>query len=730
MILCTNVLEAQYTFVGDAADIGNNCYRITAPQEFQNGAIWYDNIIDLNDPFHLQYEAGFGTNPNGADGMVFVMQQVANDVLGLAGGGMGFEGFSPSFGVEFDTWQNFDYDDPAFDHMAFLINGNVIHSNPGNIAGPVQISATSPNVSDGEDHVVDIFWEPATNTVTVWFDCEERLTATIDLANDVFLGDTEVFWGFTGATGGSVNEHTVCLDPSILGLPETYNICTGESVELQVTGNAAGTYSWEPAAPLSNPTINNPIADPDETTEFTVTFTDLCGTENIQSTTVVVNEPEVDLGADLEACIGESIVIVPENLTGDPEWSDGSTEPTLEVTESGTYSLTSTIEGCTETDEVEVVFTEDPELNMPESASFCTGESFTVDLSGGGLDVTWADDPDAGAIREFTEAGTYTAAGSVGSCEAEASIDITVNELPAFDLGPDLEGCMGETVVLSAAPDAETTWNTGATQTSISVEVSGIYEAVSVLNGCEFSDQVEVIFQSAPSPQIAGETEFCESEGTVLTASGGDSYSWSNGMSGAEITTSSGGRITVTAIDPETGCPGTASVTLVVNPLPDIILPESIEKCIEVPVTLRPEVRGSDTVVWSTGDSTRTLEVSEPGAYIVIASNDCGETRAEVAVIEDECFQTLFIPNAFTPNGDGINDLFRVYGERIVRFNMKIYDRSGTAVFESNNIHATWNGSYQNSGYYCQAGQYSVHIELEYEDKSLLVRTGHVTLLR
>ena len=725
-----NVLQAQYTFVGDAADIGGNCYRITAAQEFQNGAIWYDEAIDLNDPFHLQYEAGFGNNPNGADGMVFVMQQVANDVLGEDGGGMGFSGFSPSFGIEFDTWQNGDLNDPAFDHMAFLINGNNNHGSPDNIAGPVQVSDVNANISDGEDHVVDIFWEPATNTVTVWFDCVERLTANIDLPNDVFLGDPVVFWGFTGATGGEVNEQTVCLDPSILGLPETYEVCSGESVQMQVTGNAAGTYSWEPAAPLSDPTVNNPTTSPDETTEFTVTFTDLCGTENIQSTTVVVNEPEVDLGPDLEACIGESIVITPVSLVGNPEWSDGSTEPTLEVTQSGTYSLTATEGDCTETDEISVVFTEDPDLNMPETASFCEGESFTVDLSGGGLAISWEDDPDAGAVRELTEAGTYTATGTLGSCEAEASIVITVNDLPEFDLGPDLEVCAGETVILSAAEGAETTWNTGAAQTSINVQVNGIYEATSELNGCEFTDAVEVIFLSAPTPQIAGETEFCESEGTVLTASGGTTYTWSNGMSGEEVAVSSGGRLTVTAIDPETGCPGTASVTLIVTPLPFIILDETIEKCVDEPLLLVPEVRGTNQVAWSTGDSSRTLEVDAPGVYTVTASNICGARSADITVTEDECFQTLFFPNAFTPNGDGINDLFQVYGERIVRFNMKIYDRSGTAVFESNSIDATWNGSYQNSGYYCQAGQYSVHIELEYDDKSLLIKTGHVTLLR
>jgi gliding motility-associated-like protein len=241
---------------------------------------------------------------------------------------------------------------------------------------------------------------------------------------------------------------------------------------------------------------------------------------------------------------------------------------------------------------------------------------------------------------------------------------------------------------------------------------------------------VEILFLPTPNPQIEGETEFCQGEVTTLTATGGQSYSWSNGMSGEEITASSGGILTVTAVDTQTGCAGSASVSLIVNPRPTITLPTTIEKCIEVPVTLRPEVTGADGLAWSTGDSTQTLEVSGQGSFTLIAFNSCGESRTEVAVIEDECFQTLFIPNAFTPNGDGINDLFRVYGERIFRFKIKIYDRLGTSVFESNSVEASWNGSYQNSGYYCETGMYAVHVELEYEDKSLLVKTGHVNLLR
>lgn len=730
LITGISVLKAQYNFVGDAADIGENCYRITAASEFQNGAIWYDQSIDLNTPFHLQYEAGFGNNPNGADGMVFVMQQVGNNVLGEAGGGMGFSGFSPSFGVEFDTWQNLDFDDPPFDHMAFLVNGNVIHSNPGNIAGPVQISAANPNVSDGVDHVVDIFWEPETNTFTVWFDCQERLSATIDLADEVFMGDAEVFWGFTAATGGSVNEHTVCLDPSILGLEPTYEICQGESATLQTTGNSAGTYAWTPEDFLSDPTSNAPEATPEATQTYTVTFSDLCGTEQTQTTTVVVSEAELDLGPDIDVCIGEPLTIIPLSASGTITWEDGSTDATLIVEESGVYSATATDGACTATDEISVTFTENPELNLPEAAEICEGEAYTADLSDSGLNITWDDDPDAGAVRPLTEAGTYTATGGADACEASATITLTVNPLPVFDLGPGGEFCDSETVVLSAAPGAETTWNTGAESQSITVTESGFYEAVSESNGCTYSDQTEIILLPAPNPEISGETAFCTGESTVLTATGGVNFVWSNGAEGSSSTVSSGGNISVTATDEDSGCPGTATAVINLLSPPFISTDAELTKCENEEIVLSPDVRGADYTRWNTGDSLRTLAVSEPGVYTVTAGNHCGERSTDIAVIDDECLQFLFAPNAFTPNGDGRNDLYRVYGDGIDRFNMQIFDRWGNKVFETDNIREGWNGSYQNSGYYCEAGMYTVRFELEYEDMDVEIRSGHVTLLR
>lgn len=721
----------QYNFVGNSSSVGDDCYVITPAAEWQNGAIWYNDAIDLNEPFHLQYQAYLGDDPEGADGMVFVMQQVGNNVLGADGEGMGFSGFSPSFGVEFDTYQNDNLNDPPFDHIAFLRNGNVNHNSPDNIAGPVQALPDSPIISDDQDHIVDIFWEPSSSNFAVWIDCEPRLEATIDLVNAVFQGNSTVFWGFTGATGGFFNLQQVCLDPSILGLPESYGICLGDEILLEATGASGGTYSWTPTDFLSDPSISAPVANPPVTTTYTVSFTDLCGTVQEQTTTVEVFDPQVDLGGDVEACEGSVVTLTPVESNGTLTWSDGSEGPSLEVTESGVYEVTATDGICTATDEVSVTFTENPELNLPAEVDLCEGDVYTADLSGTGLTIVWDDDPTAGAVRDFAEAGTYTVTGSLGACEATADIEINVNPLPSFDLGPDVEVCDGLPVTLSAeAPGATVTWNTGHAGTTIAPVESGFYEATAVAGDCSFTDGITVLFLPVPNPTIQGATAICLGETATLTASGGDQFIWSTGDTGPATETGQPGSVSVTATDASSGCTAQASVSVAVTSPPSIVLPSEVEKCEGRQVVLTAQVQGAITTSWDHGASGRTATVTEPGLYTITAANPCGEASATIAVVDEECFQNLFIPNAFTPNGDGLNDLFRVTAEGVVRFRMQILDRWGTLVFETDHIDGFWNGSYQNGGYYCPTGVYAVHLEVEFDDQRLLEDVRHVTLLR
>ena len=273
-----------YFLNGNAFSTGEDCYQLTSALGFQVGSVWYADQVDLSQPLDLQFLINLGNSDQGADGICFVLQTVGPDALGDAGGGLGFLGtdFLPSFAIEFDTYQNGDYGDPVGDHIAMVSNGSVDHTAGTAIAGPVQADAFNTNIEDGEDHQGRVTWDPVSQVVRVYFDCELRLEGTVNLIGDIFEGQTQVYFGFTAGTGGSVNVQTVCLEENILGSAEQSFVCPGADFQLNVP-SPSGTAAWSPSLYLSDSLSASPTVTPPEGLTapliYVAQYQDNCGAE-------------------------------------------------------------------------------------------------------------------------------------------------------------------------------------------------------------------------------------------------------------------------------------------------------------------------------------------------------------------------------------------------------------------------------------------------------------------
>ncbi|HIN42265.1 MAG TPA: hypothetical protein EYM86_07440 [Flavobacteriales bacterium] len=302
---------AQYTLQGDAVASGGDCYILTDALGGQVGAVWYDELINLEESFDLQFKMNFGNDPGGADGMVFVMQTIGPTAIGNSGDGIGFEGFLPSLGIEFDTYWNQSNGDILDDHIGIISDGSVSHLSPTAIAGPVAASSIGANIEDGNDHAIQITWNPTIQEIEVYFDCEFRLVASVDLINDIFGGQTSVTWGFTSSTGAANNIHTVCLYENATPTGDV-TLCPGQSTQLIAGGDLSMPFTWTPTDFLSDPNAFNPIATPPFTQVYTVTYTDFCGDIQNQTIEVFVEPLEVDITADFNiiTCSNSSINLV------------------------------------------------------------------------------------------------------------------------------------------------------------------------------------------------------------------------------------------------------------------------------------------------------------------------------------------------------------------------------------------------------------------------------------
>ena len=178
--------------------------------------------------------------------MVFILQPNSTSV-GTSGEGMGFDGVQPSIGIALDTWQNFNWNDPFFDHISIQANGNINHNN--DLAGPVPVSATSNNVEDCQWHRLRITWDAGTQWLRAYFDGVLRVEKQLDLVSTIFSNDPSVYWGFTGATGGQVNLQQFCtaLNPIFTTNLVDNNGCLGTAVNFVNASESFApivSYNW------------------------------------------------------------------------------------------------------------------------------------------------------------------------------------------------------------------------------------------------------------------------------------------------------------------------------------------------------------------------------------------------------------------------------------------------------------------------------------------------------
>ena len=316
------------TFVGDAVGLGDGCYAITENVLQQVGAVWFNDQVDLTEEFTIRAELYLGNqDATGADGIAFVMQDFGPFALGGINEFLGSDVPGSSLGVEIDTWQNSNFADPAQDHVCIFRDGVNNHNIPFyNLDGPVSARSDGANIEDGQPHQFKVEWDPVGQLLEVYFDCELRLSWSGDLSGEIFQGETQVWWGFTGSTGGSSNAQEVCVTTSALGLPPEHSVCEGDGVDLVLQGAQSGTISWTPIDGLSDPAAAVTYAQPLVTTDYEVVWTDVCGDVLTEETTVeVLPAPQPTLPATAEFCPGDEVTLsVTVPMGGTAEWTDGT----------------------------------------------------------------------------------------------------------------------------------------------------------------------------------------------------------------------------------------------------------------------------------------------------------------------------------------------------------------------------------------------------------------------
>ena len=399
----------QFFLNGDAKQFNDSCYQLTDEGLFKVGSIWNPEKIDLSQSFEVLIKLYFGcNNADGADGIVFGFQPVSTSI-GVPGEGIGFAGVQPSIGIEFDTWQNTNLNDPPYDHIAIISSGNNNHGSFSNLAGPVQASPSNANIEDCRYHDVRVSWDATEKKLEVAFDCVERVSYSGDIVADYLQGDPLVYWGFTSATGGSANVHRVCFSyTSFLDKQPDVIMCPGGQVQLLVKGGIS--YKWTPTIGLNNPNIPNPIASPSQSTTYLAEINDDCGFTFYNEVKVEIAGDSVffDLGPDTSFCVGDTFQLDATTPTAIYSWSNGSDQAILPAIYPGLYEVTVTRTDtfCTAIDWVTLSMISPPSVNLGQDVQICLSDTMTLSLPLIAADYEWSTGDTTSSIL-VTKEGTY-----------------------------------------------------------------------------------------------------------------------------------------------------------------------------------------------------------------------------------------------------------------------------------------------------------------------------------
>ncbi len=178
----------------------------------------------------------------------------------------------------------------------------------------------------------------------------------------------------------------------------------------------------------------------------------------------------------------------------------------------------------------------------------------------------------------------------------------------------------------------------------------------------------------------------------------------------------------------DSGCTRQGVVEVTTDPEGDLnpLLPDNLLYCPGEILNLTPGV--FDNYLWSDGSTNSVLTVSDTGWYAVTVTNLSGCTGSDSVWIRKNCFTDVFLPAAFSPNNDGINDVFRAYAEETSGFSLTIFNRWQQAVYFTNLQDGYWDGTAE--GMDCPTGVYVW--EVRYKDAIGKSRTkwGNVLLIR
>lgn len=503
-------------------------------------------------------------------------------------------------------------------------------------------------------------------------------------------------------------------------------------------GTTPLTYFWD---------FGDPTSTADVSTEVTPSYTYPKGggynirlvakgaicSDTYYRTVNVIDSIQMNLGPNDTTCSPFKKILKAAQNTGTAFfWSTGEQGESIIVSKSGTYTVRTKKEICEYTDTISIVV-DDEIPKLPEDSIICNDEiiNMTLDVGPTFIDYQWNTGVKNASIN-VTQIGNYAVAVITKyGCQYTASFNLDQQMPPAVNI-KDTSICPFTSGNFTADNNnVSYLWNTGETSKQITVSNPGDYW-IKVFDGkCYGADTASLKVFDLGKYGLPDDTAFCDKvyfglkPGAQFT-----SYKWNTGEITQEIIALERGQFLVEMTSKE-GCKVSDSINIVLNPLPNLGLGNDTTICEAIDLTLDAGVAVS--YLWHDGSTERTIKTKEKGLYTVVVKDTNGCYNSDSIFIDKDPMalpSDLYMPTAFTPNGDGLNDIFpnNQYQDIGVEYNLKIFNRWGEKLEDFDSPSMNWDG--RSRDLQVQEGVYVYMVTWLGCDNKRRTLKGNVTLLK
>lgn len=563
-------------------------------------------------------------------------------------------------------------------------------------------------------------------------------------------------------------------EPISLIAPASQTICEGSSLPITITGTGADSYLWSPATGVSSPTSGTVVLNPTATTTYTVIGTNNDGcSDTVSFTVTVVPHPNASFTFSFEPCVLPSAFTFSNSSTGTTsyfwDFGDGFTStlanPEHIYADSGNYTITLIVEdstGCGFKDTaVQSVFVAAPlTITLEGQEQICLGGSSDLLVTGG---TSWEWTPtsglsDPGSSSPSASPNTSTEYTVIATddhgCKDTATISITVIQPPSAVFTPVFTPCSIPVTVAfnnSSTNAYSFIWmldgiTTTETEITHVFNTPGNYTITLIAvdtSSCGFNDTTTTeIFLPPPAQANAwGSDTICLGFSLPLYASGGVTYSWSpaedfeNPNSQNAVATPNGNTSYMVTVTDTNGCSDMASVEVFTFPVQQLEAGNDLTYDMGQGPLLHPSVPVNGTFYWTPPTGLSCTNCLTPEAtpevtttYYLHFTDQYGCPYIDSVTVW--VTPSVFIPNAFTPNGDGLNDVFIPVVRNLKTFQINIFDRWGELIFTSEEMRPVWDGTHKGIKVKPDVYVWKIRYTSEIDPNNVKEQTGHVTLLR